>query len=458
MVKITFEPLPTANAGTYDPICEDDTFTTDQATATNYSNVTWTTTGDGDLDNITSLTECTYEPGTNDKAVGSFYLTLIVEPDNAYCCAVSSTLTVTILPQFTTGEIATTGLTICYNTAASEIGSTTAASSGDGVITYSWRSSGDDYAAAIDGADQATYTPGSLTQTTSFRRYAKDASCNITPVESVGTWSVTVEPTPASGTLAKHPDQVSVDMGATVSATLTPGSGGNGNDEMQYRTHNGTIWSSWENYTSGDEISSFLKTQIEIRTRRMADFCDPSDDVTVGWVVEQTSVLNVNEGFVYYFIQHAIDAASDGDIIRIGTNTYPENVNTSGKGGLTLQPGFSQGEVTVTGTFTFSDGDVLEIELFGDEEYDKFIIQDVANINGASLDIYVMGTFKPAPGTRFTIINSPNDPGKFSNPSLIEANSHYFILSYEQEGSSWNFVLTAVAQLFKMEIQQVGNR
>jgi hypothetical protein len=194
LVTITFYSAPTADPGTYVPICVDDTFTTDQATATNYSNIIWTTTGDGDLDNITSLTECTYEPGPNDIAVGSFSLTLTVDPDNAYCGPVSSTVTVTIYPQFTPGAIETTGETICYNTAATlEIGSETDASGGDGTINYAWRSSADGYLTDIIGADAATYTPGTLTQTTSYQRFAKDGTCNTTPEQSVGTWTVTVQ-------------------------------------------------------------------------------------------------------------------------------------------------------------------------------------------------------------------------------------------------------------------------
>jgi len=58
--------------------------------------------------------------------------------------AESNVLTITVRPQFTSGEIATTGETICYNTdPTTVIGSTTPASGGDGTITYSWRLSAD---------------------------------------------------------------------------------------------------------------------------------------------------------------------------------------------------------------------------------------------------------------------------------------------------------------------------
>jgi hypothetical protein len=53
-VEIFVHTAPTANTGAYDPICEDEIFTTVLATATNESTVTWTTTGDGNLNNKNS--------------------------------------------------------------------------------------------------------------------------------------------------------------------------------------------------------------------------------------------------------------------------------------------------------------------------------------------------------------------------------------------------------------------
>ena len=50
---------------------------------------------------------------------------------------------------------------------------------------------------------KATYTPpAGLTSTTTYRRYAKDATCNTTPTASTGDWTVTVRPNFTSGTIA----------------------------------------------------------------------------------------------------------------------------------------------------------------------------------------------------------------------------------------------------------------
>jgi hypothetical protein len=116
----------------------------------------------------------------------------------------TGTWTVIVRPEFTSGEIASTGETICYNSSpATAIGNTTTASGGDNTITYSWKSSVDSYDLAIDGATLSTYTPaGPLTSTTSYRRYAKDNSCNTTPQVSTGTWTVTVDPISEGGSIS----------------------------------------------------------------------------------------------------------------------------------------------------------------------------------------------------------------------------------------------------------------
>ena len=107
--------------------------------------------------------------------------------------------TLTVRPEFTSGTILTTSQTICYGGTPGVIGSSTAASGGDGTITYSWRSSADGYITAISGATTSTYTPPSgLTSTTSYRRYANDGTCNTTPTVSTGTWTVTVNALPTA--------------------------------------------------------------------------------------------------------------------------------------------------------------------------------------------------------------------------------------------------------------------
>ena len=159
------------------------------------------------------------------------------------CCGWSKPVFATIIvyPSFNSGEISSTGQTICYGGTPSVIGSNTAASGGDGTITYSWRSSADGYSAAISGATSATYTPPSgLTTSTSYRRYAKDNTCYTTPEVSSGTWTVTVRDNFTTGTISSS--------GQTICYGGTPSSIGSntaasGGDE--------TITYSWRSSADG---------------------------------------------------------------------------------------------------------------------------------------------------------------------------------------------------------------
>jgi hypothetical protein len=101
----------------------------------------------------------------------------------------------TIYNNFTAGEIATTGQTICYDGDPSVIGSTTVASGGDGVITYQWQYSTDvGFSSPIDiSSNSATYNPpASLTENRWYRRQAHDGTCNTSFATSTGVWAVDI--------------------------------------------------------------------------------------------------------------------------------------------------------------------------------------------------------------------------------------------------------------------------
>ena len=104
-----------------------------------------------------------------------------------------------------------------------------------------------------------------------------------------------VEPTPVTGVLTKTPDVINVCENDVVSATLTPGSGGNGIDELEYRTLTGSVWTSWMSYTSGADISTADLAGVEIRSRRTASYCEPDAYTSVNWIVEATPVAGTFE-------------------------------------------------------------------------------------------------------------------------------------------------------------------
>ena len=155
---------------------------------------------------ISGATSATYDPPAGLTATTSYRRYAHDGTCNTSFEVSTGTWVVIFYPEFTSGAIFTTGEAICYNTDPSIIGSSTAASGGDGTITYSWESSTDGFATAgsvISGATSATYDPpAGLTVTTSYRRYAHDGSCNTTFEVSSGTWLVTVYPEFIGGSIS----------------------------------------------------------------------------------------------------------------------------------------------------------------------------------------------------------------------------------------------------------------
>ncbi|MFN3178131.1 MAG: HYR domain-containing protein [Phaeodactylibacter xiamenensis] len=196
--------------------------------------------------------------------------------------------TVTVLDEFHPGHLANEGETICFEGMPSEIGSTAPATGGDGQITYTWRSSADNFSSPIPGADGLTYTPGDgMTQTTTFRRYAIDETCSTDPTPAIGEWTVTVLP-------AFDPGQIA-DEGETICPGGTPSTIPNeflatgGDGQLSY-----TWRSSADNFTAaipGADNSTYTPEdelpQTTIFRRYASDStCNTSPEVSLGsWTV-----------------------------------------------------------------------------------------------------------------------------------------------------------------------------
>ncbi|HPO61758.1 MAG TPA: choice-of-anchor Q domain-containing protein [Candidatus Kapabacteria bacterium] len=151
-----------------------------------------TTSGSADFTDIESSNSEDYSPAALTQT--TWYKRLArVNCQNDWTSAVeSNVIEITIRPQFTAGAIATEGEMICNNTGSfTQITSSTAASGGDGTITYKWQANGVD----IPSSNSATFTPPStLTATTTYTRFAKDGTCNTEFTQSTGSWTVTINP------------------------------------------------------------------------------------------------------------------------------------------------------------------------------------------------------------------------------------------------------------------------
>jgi PKD repeat protein len=83
-LTVYIQPLPVADAGTDDTICENWTYRL-SGIARHQSSVTWTTLGDGSFDDP-ALVDATYSAGTNDRIVGSVRL-ILTSNGIAHCSA-----------------------------------------------------------------------------------------------------------------------------------------------------------------------------------------------------------------------------------------------------------------------------------------------------------------------------------------------------------------------------------
>jgi len=183
-------------------------------TQTGQSNYTWVASG-------TAGTNYTFVSGgsSTDNTYVIKWLTsggtVSVNYTNTNGCSAStptsSTAITTLYTAFTAGTISSNGQLVCAGgtTAMTTIVSTTPASGGNAGLTYQWQANG----VTILGATSATYKPPSAPLvTTVYTRWANDGTCNTTPVQSSGSWTVTTTPAPII-TVAPSPTTQTVCQG-----------------------------------------------------------------------------------------------------------------------------------------------------------------------------------------------------------------------------------------------------
>ena len=95
-VVVTLTDAATANAGSPDNVCAGNAYSVISATATNYSVISWTSTGTGTFVGGTTLTP-TYTPSAADIAAGNVTLTLTAL-GNSPCSDATSAMVLTIIP------------------------------------------------------------------------------------------------------------------------------------------------------------------------------------------------------------------------------------------------------------------------------------------------------------------------------------------------------------------------
>ena len=130
--SVTVVPAPSVDAGANDTVCEGNSITL-TGTASNYSSLQWTTSGDGTFSSPTNISTG-YIPGNTDATNGTVTITLTAH-GNGTCGDVSDNLTLIVIPNATVN--AGTANDIC----ADETIPLNA--SGSNYTTIHWTTSGD---------------------------------------------------------------------------------------------------------------------------------------------------------------------------------------------------------------------------------------------------------------------------------------------------------------------------
>jgi uncharacterized protein (TIGR02145 family) len=225
--KITTQPAGTA-------ICSDGTVKLTVA-ASNATAYQWRKNG-SDVSEGSNYTTAAYT--TAALAANATYSVVVY---NNACSTVSDNAVVTVYSDFTPGAILTTGETICYGATPGAIGNSTAATGGNGVITYEWRRNN----TVISGATASSYTPAaSYSQTDgaqTFTRWAKDGACSTTLVQSTGQWVLTVRPAFTPGAILTTGETICYGATPGVIGNNTAAVGGNSVITYEWRRNNTVI-------------------------------------------------------------------------------------------------------------------------------------------------------------------------------------------------------------------------
>ncbi|MDY0343971.1 MAG: hypothetical protein RBR28_10390, partial [Lentimicrobium sp.] len=158
-MTLSIRQNPVANAGTDAAICENSSYTINNASATNAGDILWSSSGSGVLQNPTTLTP-TYIPSAADIMIGSVQLTMTVQA-MAPCIAQDiDIMEITITRSAT--AFAGNDATICANQTHTIVGS-----NASNYSSLAWSTSGDGIILAANSL-YPTYIPGTIDESLGF--------------------------------------------------------------------------------------------------------------------------------------------------------------------------------------------------------------------------------------------------------------------------------------------------
>ncbi|WP_159451776.1 beta strand repeat-containing protein, partial [Pedobacter africanus] len=212
-VTVTLVPTITATASNPAAICSGSVFSVSPTASVSGIQYTWTAAqlSGAAVSGFSSQTTPVAAPISQrltNTGSGAGVVRYTVTPILNGCSGTSFNIDVTVQSVLTPGSIGA-DQTVCANTAAATLNSVSAGT-GSGTISYRWESSQDGTTwNTIAQATGASYSPGTLTATTQFRRTAlNESGCSSAP-SNIVTITVTQPPTPANA----GPDQTQYNSG-----------------------------------------------------------------------------------------------------------------------------------------------------------------------------------------------------------------------------------------------------
>ncbi len=351
-MTLTINPLPTVGAGSDEAICIGDPFDLSASgtvpSASNFTSLQWSTSGDGSFNNTALLTPI-YTPGPNDITNGTMTLTLQANGIGS-CLPVTDDMTLLITPVPTAG--AGSDEEICSGDVF-DLSTSGTAPSATNFISLQWSTSGD---GSFDDVALLTpiYTPGATDITNGTVTLTLQANGNCAPVTDDMTLSVTPPPTANAGS-----DEVvcSVDVFDLSASGIVPSA----------TNFSSLLWStsgdgSFDNtssitpkYTAGATDISNGTVVLTLQANGLGSCALVTDDMTLAITPAPTVGAGSDEGFC---IGDIIDLSASGTIPS-ATNFSSLLWSTSGGGSFddptSLTPIYTPGILDIIiGTVTLT--------------------------------------------------------------------------------------------------------
>jgi hypothetical protein len=297
----------------------------------------------------------------------------------AYGTAVS----ITIIPQLTSGSIGT-DQSICYNDIPASLTQVSPPAGGTGIFSYQWQSSGDNSTwVNIPGATLSGYSPPALTLSTWYRRTVTSGSCGAANSGSV---HITVYPALSPGSIGSD-QTICYNTVPSRLNQLTAPAGGTGTYSYQWqRSPENSTWANIQGATSSSYSPQGLTSTTWFRRIAYSGGCSAS-----------SASLNIT-------VLHAITLAQLHDTKRItpGTST---TINITIDGGTPpFIVSYNMNGTAQPALTNYTSGTGFSTGILNEGNY-IYTLTSVTDANGCSAQSLGSGIIITASSSQTTVSN-----------------------------------------------------